>query len=226
MDGVLVHENSALPGAAELIKQWTDSGTPFLVLTNNSIFTPRYLRARLLGSGIDVPEEAIWTSALATAQFLSDQRPHGTAYVVGEAGLTNALHDIGKYLFSDDVGPYKAPAYEKLMINTMNMVNYLARGDLQGARIEARRLAVMQKFLEQSENKGRSLIGLGSYLAGLLKQELPEDDKINRLFERFLVRRPTPAELAQARELLKSGSEGWEDLQWLLVNKVEFVHNF
>ena len=61
----------------------------------------------------------------------------------------NAAHDIGKYLFSDDVGPYKAPAYEKLMINTMNMVNYLARGDLQGARIEARRLAVMQKFLEQ-----------------------------------------------------------------------------
>jgi hypothetical protein len=71
----------------------------------------------------------------------------------------NAAHDIGKYLFSDDVGPYKAPAYEKLMINTMNMVNYLARGDLQGARIEARRLAVMQKFLEQSENKGKSLIG-------------------------------------------------------------------
>ena len=70
------------------------------MLTNNSIYTPRDLRARLLGSGIDVPEEAIWTSALATAQFLADQRPEGTAYVVGEAGLTTALHDIG-YVMTD-----------------------------------------------------------------------------------------------------------------------------
>ena len=76
------------------------SGLRFLVLTNNSIFTPRDLRARLLASGIDVPEDAIWTSALATAQFLADQRPHGTAYVVGEAGLTTALHDIG-YVMTD-----------------------------------------------------------------------------------------------------------------------------
>jgi hypothetical protein len=66
----------------------------------------------------------------------------------------------------------------------------------------------------------------GSYLAGLLKQPLREEAKITRLFERFLVRRPTPAELAHAKEVVASGSEGWEDLQWLLVNKVEFVHNF
>jgi 5'-nucleotidase len=70
------------------------------VLTNNSIFTPRDLRSRLLGSGIEVPEDAIWTSALATAQFLSDQRPGGSAYVVGEAGLTTALHDVG-YVLTD-----------------------------------------------------------------------------------------------------------------------------
>ena len=56
------------------------------MLTNNSIFTPRDLRARLRASGIDVPEESIWTSALATAQFLDDQRPGGSAYVIGEAG--------------------------------------------------------------------------------------------------------------------------------------------
>ncbi len=100
MDGVLVHEEDAIPGAAEFITALEQSGRSFLVLTNNSIFTPRDLRARLLSSGIDVPEEAIWTSALATAQFLAEQRPGGSAYVVGEAGLTTAMHDVG-YVMTD-----------------------------------------------------------------------------------------------------------------------------
>jgi NagD protein len=100
MDGVLVHEEHAIPGAAEFVEALKASGRHFLVLTNNSIFTPRDLRARLFASGIDVPEDSIWTSALATAQFLADQRPDGTAYVVGEAGLTTALHDIG-YVMTD-----------------------------------------------------------------------------------------------------------------------------
>lgn len=95
MDGVLVHENQAVPGAAELIQQWTDQGKPFLVLTNNSIFTPRDLAARLRISGLSVPEEAIWTSALATADFLHSQIPGGSAFVIGEAGITTALHEAG-----------------------------------------------------------------------------------------------------------------------------------
>src|SRR6187402_3375442 len=95
MDGVLVHENAALPGAPELIRQWTDAGTPFLVLTNNSIFTPRDLAARLRSSGLVVPEESIWTSALATADFLASQIPGGSAFVIGEAGITTALHEAG-----------------------------------------------------------------------------------------------------------------------------------
>jgi NagD protein len=95
MDGVLVHEESAIPGAAAFIAALVDHDRRFLVLTNNSIFTPRDLRARLLASGIDVPEQSIWTSALATAQFLDDQRPGGSAFVVGEAGLTTALYEVG-----------------------------------------------------------------------------------------------------------------------------------
>jgi NagD protein len=95
MDGVLVHEEDPIPGAVEFLKALKKSGCPFMVLTNNSIYTPRDLRARLLASGLDVPEKSIWTSALATAQFLHDQRPGGSAYVVGESGLTSALHDIG-----------------------------------------------------------------------------------------------------------------------------------
>lgn len=100
MDGVLVHEEDAIPGASDFVEALKASGKRFLVLTNNSIFTPRDLRARLLTSGIDVPEEAIWTSALATAQFLADQRPGGTAHVVGEAGLVTAMHDVG-YVMTD-----------------------------------------------------------------------------------------------------------------------------
>jgi len=102
MDGVLVHENAPLPGAPELIRQWTDRGTPFLVLTNNSIFTPRDLAARLRASGLDVPEHAIWTSALATADFCASQIPGGSAFVIGESGMTNALHEVGFILTEND----------------------------------------------------------------------------------------------------------------------------
>ena len=95
MDGVLVHEGHVLPGAAELIAKWQAAETPFLVLTNNSIYTPRDLSARLVAGGLNVPEDRIWTSALATAAFLDKQQPKGTAFVIGESGLTQALHDIG-----------------------------------------------------------------------------------------------------------------------------------
>jgi NagD protein len=100
MDGVLVHEEHLIPGADKLIAELTERGTPFLVLTNNSIYTPRDLRARLHRTGLDVPETAIWTSALATAKFLNSQRPYGSAFVIGEAGLTTALHEIG-YVLTD-----------------------------------------------------------------------------------------------------------------------------
>ena len=100
MDGVLVHEENALPGADEFIRRLDEAGKRFLVLTNNSIYTPRDLQARLHASGIDIPAENLWTSALATAQFLVDQRPGGSAFVVGEAGLTTALHDVG-YILTD-----------------------------------------------------------------------------------------------------------------------------
>lgn len=102
MDGVLVHEGIAVPGAAQFVRALRDAGRPFLVLTNNSIFTPSDLRARLASAGIDLPAGAIWTSALATAQFLTDQMPHGSAYVIGEAGLTTALDEVGYTLTETD----------------------------------------------------------------------------------------------------------------------------
>ena len=95
MDGVLVREENAIPGAAEFVRRLRERELPFLVLTNNSIYTRRDLAARLALSEIDVPENAIWTSALATAAFLDAQRPGGSAFAIGESGLTTALHDVG-----------------------------------------------------------------------------------------------------------------------------------
>jgi NagD protein len=105
MDGVLVHEEHAIPGAARFLDRLRELGAPFLVLTNNSMYTRRDLAARLRAGGLDVPEESIWTSALATAQFLDAQRPGGSAYTVGEVGLTTALHNVG-YTLSE-----RAPDY-------------------------------------------------------------------------------------------------------------------
>jgi NagD protein len=102
MDGVLVHEGDALPGAADFLERLVERDRRFLVLTNNSIFTPRDLAARLGRAGLQVPEEFIWTSALATAAFLSSQQPDGSAYVIGEAGLTTALYEVGYTLTDTD----------------------------------------------------------------------------------------------------------------------------
>jgi 5'-nucleotidase len=98
MDGVLVHEERLIPGADQFVKRLQQAGHRYLLLTNNSIYTRRDLAARLALTGLEVPEEAIWTSALATARFLDTQRPQGTAYVLGEAGLTTALHQVGYVL--------------------------------------------------------------------------------------------------------------------------------
>ena len=95
MDGVLVREGHAIAGASEFIDSLMAEGKPFLVLTNNSMYTAEELSRRLRSEGLAVPENAIWTSALATARFLDHQRPRGSAFVVGEGGLTDALERIG-----------------------------------------------------------------------------------------------------------------------------------
>ncbi|MCW2978342.1 MAG: HAD-superfamily hydrolase, subfamily [Solirubrobacterales bacterium] len=102
MDGVLVHEAEALPGAAEFLAALRERELPFLLLTNNSIYTRRDLAARLRASGLDVPEEFIWTSASATARFLETQRPEGTAFVVGESGISTQLYQAGYTLTDRD----------------------------------------------------------------------------------------------------------------------------
>jgi NagD protein len=93
---------SPCPGHPSCSSNGATRGKPYLVLTNNSIFTPRDLSARLRASGLEVPEEAIWTSALATADFLASQMPGGSAFVIGEAGITTALHEAGFIMTDTD----------------------------------------------------------------------------------------------------------------------------
>lgn len=95
MDGVLVKGKALIPGADHFIEKLRKTDTKFLILTNNPLYTQRDLEYRLRSSGLNVPAENIFTSAMATARFLQSQRPNGTAFVVGETGLTQALHDVG-----------------------------------------------------------------------------------------------------------------------------------
>ena len=100
MDGVLVRGRTAIPGAGEFIARLTAQDIPYLVLTNNPIYTPRDLAHRLQTAGLNVPEDRIFTSALATARFLDAQLPNGKAYVIGESGLTDAIHRVD-YVITD-----------------------------------------------------------------------------------------------------------------------------
>src|SRR6266496_4447445 len=121
MDGVLIREETPIPGDDRFLARLRDRELPFLVLTNNSIYTTRDLSARLRASGLDVPETAIWTSALATATFLEDQRPGGSAFVIGEAGLTTALHAAGYTLSERDpdyvvIGETRTYSFERITL--------------------------------------------------------------------------------------------------------------
>ena len=102
MDGVLHREGDLIPGADEFIRALREENIEFMVLTNNSIQTPRDLSAKLVRMGLEIEPERIWTSATATARFLSQQAGEASAYVIGEAGLATALHEIGWILTDAD----------------------------------------------------------------------------------------------------------------------------
>ncbi len=100
MDGVLITGTNIVPGADKFIARLKERGAKYLVVTNNPRYTPGDLAHRLQWIGLDVPPELIFTSALATARFLNAQRPRSTAFVIGESGLTDAIHDVG-YIITD-----------------------------------------------------------------------------------------------------------------------------
>ena len=95
MDGVIYHGNKLLPGVNEFLSWMENSGKKYLFLTNASERTPKELHEKLKRLGIIVGEEHFYTSALATASFLASQKPEGSAYIIGDAGLINALYSVG-----------------------------------------------------------------------------------------------------------------------------------
>ena len=95
MDGVIYHGNKLLPGIPEFLKWLEDSGKKFLFLTNSSERSPRELHEKLMRLGLDVGEEHFYTSALATAGFLASQKPNGSAFIIGDAGLIHAMYSFG-----------------------------------------------------------------------------------------------------------------------------------
>lgn len=102
MDGVLISGDTVIPGANKFIERLNNSLGKYLVLTNNPIYTPKDLAHNLQKMGLNIPPELIFTSAMATAQFLEKQRPNGTAFVIGEPGLTSAMHEAGYIITEHD----------------------------------------------------------------------------------------------------------------------------
>jgi NagD protein len=105
MDGVIYRGSEAIPGAAEFIQYLQREGIPYLFLTNNSAYTPLDVVVKLRKFDIDTSVDHVYTAALATAEFVHRQKPNGTAFVIGEGGMLNALNDV-QYAISRDHPDY------------------------------------------------------------------------------------------------------------------------
>ena len=119
MDGVIYHGNKLLDGVKEFVDWLVKENKKFLFLTNSSERTPKELQEKLARLGIKVNKDKFYTSALATAMFLSGQKPNGSAYIIGEAGLINALYDVGYTMNNIDpdyvvMGEARSYGYEKI----------------------------------------------------------------------------------------------------------------
>jgi len=141
MDGVIYHGNKLLPGVTRFLEWMESSGKKYLFLTNASQRTPKELHEKLKRLGINVTEDHFYTSALATASFLASQKPNGSAFIIGDAGLIHAMYSAGY---------------------TTNNVNpdYVVVGDTSGYNFEKIELAVNLVL------KGARLIGTNPDISG------------------------------------------------------------
>ncbi len=152
MDGVIYHGNRLLSGVPEFLQWLENSGKKFLFLTNSSERSPKELQEKLNRLGIDVGEEHFYTSALATAGFLASQKPNGSAYIIGDAGLIHALYSFGY---------------------TINNVNpdYVVVGDTHNYNFESIQTAVNLVL------KGARLIGANPDVSGPVENGIAPSTK-------------------------------------------------
>jgi NagD protein len=152
MDGVIYHGNKLLPGVTTFLAWLEDSGKKYLFLTNSSERTPKELHEKLKRLGITVGEEHFYTSALATASFLSNQKPNGSAYIIGDAGLIHALYSVG------------------YSVNNVNP-DYVVVGDTHSYNFEKVELAVNLVI------RGAKLIGTNSDVSGPIEYGITPSTK-------------------------------------------------
>lgn len=141
MDGVIYHGNKLLPGVTDFLAWLETSGKKYLFLTNSSERTPKELHEKMKRLGIDVGEDHFYTSALATASFLSNQKPNGSAFIIGDAGLIHALYSVG------------------YSVNNVNP-DYVVVGDTHSYNFEKVEIAVNLVI------RGAKLIGTNSDISG------------------------------------------------------------
>jgi len=152
MDGVIYHGNLLLPGVTEFLAWLENSGKRYLFLTNSPERTPRELHEKMARLGINVGEDHFYTSALATASFLSNQKPNGSAYIIGDAGLIHAMYSVGY---------------------TVNNVNpdYVVVGDTHSYNFENIQMAVNLVL------KGAKLIGTNPDISGPIENGITPSTK-------------------------------------------------
>src|SRR4051794_22467505 len=138
MDGVLYRGSELIPGADQFIRELRARDIPFRFLTNNSQRTRRDVATKLARMGVDVEEEHVFTCAMATARFLAQQKPGGTAFVIGEGGLLTALHENGYAVVDHD--PDYVVVGEGRTFN-LELVESAVRMTLKGAKLSATRRA-------------------------------------------------------------------------------------
>lgn len=184
MDGVIYSGNDLIPGADTFISELNKRKVPYLFLTNNSQRTPRDVINKLVGLGIEASEEHVFTSAMATGWFLARQKPHGTAYVLGEGGLLTSLHENGYSLVTQD--PDFVVVGEGRNF-TLEMVNNAVDMILNGAKLVATNLDPSPK------KKGWNNLGIKAVIA-----MIEEATGIKA----FSVGKPSPVMMRVARKKL------------------------
>ncbi len=132
MDGVIYHGNRLIAGAVEFVVWLEERKKKYLFLTNSSERSPRELSQKMARLGMQVDERHFYTSALATAAFLASQKPGGSAFAIGESGLTNALYDAGFTM--NDVNPDYVVVGESRMY-TYDKITHAIRLVLGGAKL-------------------------------------------------------------------------------------------